>query len=162
MLTKPIGTGIIATALKQGLAHPEHVEASIQSMLALNKAGAEALLSAEPHGCTDVTGFGLIGHAREMALASNVTLEIDAGAVPLLAGALDYARAGAVPGGLRNNREFCADCVEVRGNIDPEIETLLYDPQTSGGLLVASREPFTGATQIGRVVERGAKPIVIV
>lgn len=162
MLTKPIGTGVIATALKRGLAHEADVDASIASMLTLNKAGAEALLSAEPHGCTDVTGFGLIGHARELALASGVTIEIEAGLVPLLPGAPDYVRAGATPGGLRNNREFCADCVDVRGNIEPELETLLYDPQTSGGLLVSARAPFAGATRIGRVVERGPKPVMIV
>jgi len=161
VLTKPLGTGVIATALKRGIAKPEHVEASIQSMLTLNKGAAEALRSAEPHGCTDVTGFGLIGHAREMALASNVTLQIDAASVPRLPGALDYARAGAVPGGLKNNREFAASFVTVLGNIEPDIETLLYDPQTSGGLLVSLKEPFAGGVVIGKVLERGTTPIVI-
>ena len=161
VLTKPIGTGVIATALKRGMAKPEHVEASIQSMLTLNKGAAEALRSAEPHGFTDVTGFGLIGHAREMAWASNVTLRIDAAAVPRLPGALDYARAGAIPGGLKNNREFASPAVSVLGNIEPDIETLLYDPQTSGGLLVSVKEAFPGGVVIGQVLERGASPIIL-
>ena len=154
-LTKCIGTGVISTALKRGIARDEHVEASIASMLKLNASPADA------HGCTDVTGFGLIGHAREMALASNVTLEIDSTAVPLLSGALDYARAGAVPGGLKNNRDFASCAVELRGAVPPELLDLLYDPQTSGGLLISSSAPQPGAVTIGRVVPRQEKAIVI-
>lgn len=154
-LTKPIGTGVIATALKRGMARDEDVTASIESMLKLN------LVAAEAHGCTDVTGFGLIGHGREMALASQVTLEINAAAVPLLAGALGYARAGAVPGGLKNNRDFAACDVKIEGNLDPEMETLLYDPQTSGGLLIAAPAGAAPGAVIGRVTERKDKAIVI-
>jgi selenide,water dikinase len=161
LLTKPLGTGVIATALKRGLAREEHVEASIASMLELNRRACERMLAAGAHGCTDVTGFGLLGHARELALASGVTLEIEAGAVPLLPGALDYARAGAVPGGLKTNREFVSCAVEVRGNLEPELEALLYDPQTSGGLLVSAPAAFEGGTVIGRVVARGEKPLVV-
>ena len=96
MLTKPIGTGVIATALKQGIAKQAHVEASIESMLRLN------LWEGVANACTDITGFGLLGHAREMALGSAVTIEIDSGAVQLLPGALEYAAAGAIPGGLKS------------------------------------------------------------
>jgi selenide,water dikinase len=122
------------------------------------------MLEAGAHGCTDVTGFGLVGHAREMALASNVTLEIEAAAVPLLPGALEYAEAGALPGGLKNNREFASCDVESQGSIAAEREALLYDPQTAGGLLIslapeqAVRVP---GWRIGSVVARSGKAIRI-
>src|SRR5262245_5417851 len=92
ILTKKLGTGVIATALKRGIAAGEHVQASIESMLTLNRRACEEMLRFDVHGCTDVTGFGLIGHAREMALASNVTLEIEVSSIPFLPGALEYAR----------------------------------------------------------------------
>ena len=166
MLTKRIGTGVISTALKQGIATESHVDASIRSMLTINRAIGEALRGLEVHAATDVTGFGLLGHGREMALGSSVTLEIEAALVPLLDGALDYARRGALPGGLKNNREFVASCVEGASDFDD----LLYDPQTSGGLLVALPDDaarqlatrYPEATRIGRVLERGSKPIRIV
>jgi selenide, water dikinase len=153
VLTKALGTGVISTALKRGIADPGHVEAAVRSMLTLNRAPAVA------HGCTDITGFGLLGHGREMALGSKVTLEIDVDAVPLLPGALDYARAGAVPGGSKNNREFVWSCVDSSRDLPPEVEALLYDPQTSGGLLISTPEPPPGATVMGRVVEYRTKPI---
>jgi selenide, water dikinase len=163
VFTKRLGTGVISTALKQGIARESDVEAAVQSMLKLNREACEAMLAFEVHGCTDVTGFGLIGHAREMALASNVTIEIDPGAIQFLPGAVEYARLGAIPGGLKNNREFAASCVE--GN--SEFEDLLYDPQTSGGLLIALPEPeavllegkLPTAYRIGRVTEKQSKPI---
>lgn len=155
VLTKPLGTGVITTALKRGIAAAEHVEAAIQSMLRLNRCDLQ------PHGATDVTGFGLIGHAREMALASKVTLEIDTTAVPLLPGALRYAAEGAQPGGLKSNREFAGECVRVRGVIPAELEALLYDPQTSGGLLLTLADPPAGLAVIGRVTERAEAPIVL-
>ena len=165
LFTKRIGTGVISTALKKGIANTPDVEASIASMLTLNREACEAMLQFDVHGCTDVTGFGLIGHAREMALASNVTLEIDSRAVQFLPGAIEYARAGAIPGGLKNNREFAASCVEGQSDVDD----LLYDPQTSGGLLISIGEgdagklerKFAGAYRIGRVTEKGPKPIRI-
>ncbi len=153
VLTKRLGTGVISTALKRGIASQEHVSVAIESMLTLNRAPAVA------HGCTDVTGFGLLGHAREMALASGITIEIDSRRVPLLPGAVEYARAGAVPGGTRNNREFVASCVEMERQLPAEIDALLYDPQTSGGLLIATSDPEPGATVIGRVTELRNKPI---
>ncbi len=163
LLTKKIGTGVIATALKRELARPEHVEASIASMLTLNRDAALAMNRLEVHSVTDVTGFGLLGHAREMALASGVTLEIDASRVRFLDGAVEYARAGALPGGLGNNREFVAPCVAGTSKFDD----LLYDPQTSGGLLLSLPEAdsaryvrkLPAAYLIGRVLERGEKPL---
>jgi selenide,water dikinase len=124
------------------------------------------MLRYDVHGCTDVTGFGLIGHAREMALASQVTLEIDVDRLQFLPGAMEYARAGAVPGGLKNNREFASCAVETGRELPPEIEDLLYDPQTSGGLLISMSESdaakFTGGYQIGRVLPRAHKSIRLI
>jgi selenide,water dikinase len=170
MFTKRLGTGVISTALKRGAALPEHVEGAIASMLQLNRRACEEMLRRDAHGCTDVTGFGLLGHAREMALASGVTLEIEAAAVRFLPGALDYARAGAIPGGLRNNREFVSCAVAAPAGIPPEVEDLLYDPQTSGGLLIAMPQSgaaqfersLEGACRIGRVLPRGEKPICLI
>jgi selenide,water dikinase len=136
-------------------------------MLLLNRRACEAMLEFEVHGCTDVTGFGLIGHAREMAIASGVTLEIDTATLQFLPGALDYARQGALPGGLKNNREFASGSVELTREIPAEVENLLYDPQTSGGLLISIAEKdaallerkLPGAYRIGRVLAKHAKPI---
>jgi selenide,water dikinase len=155
VLTKPLGTGVISTALKRGIALAEHLDASVASMLRLNRCEANA------HACTDITGFGLIGHAREMALASGVTVEIDWRALEFLPGAIEYSKKGAHPGGLKNNREFASCAVEFASAPPPEIEALLYDPQTSGGLLLAQPPGAACGPLIGRVVERGAKAIRI-
>jgi selenide, water dikinase len=170
VFTKRIGTGVISTALKRGIASDAHVEEAIRSMLTLNRRAAEEMLRFEVHGCTDVTGFGLIGHAREMALASKVTLEIEADQVRLLPGALEYAEQGALPGGLKNNREFASCAVETVSPLSGPTEDLLYDPQTSGGLLItlpeadaaALAESLEPAYRIGRVLPRGAKPIRLI
>ena len=169
VFTKRIGTGVISTALKKGIAEPQHIETSIQQMLTLNRSVYEALLPLDVHGCTDVTGFGLLGHAREMALASDVTLEISLGSVQLLPGALEYSKAKAHSGGLNNNRDFVQNCVEMPQQIPPEMEALLYDPQTSGGLLVslgsedAARfiEARPEAYIVGQVKERSSKPVEV-
>jgi selenide,water dikinase len=134
-------------------------------MLTLNRAAAAAIDGLEVDGLTDVTGFGLLGHAREMALGSGVTLEIDSSLVRFLDGAIEYAQAGAFSGGLGNNREFVASCVEGSSPFDD----LLYDPQTSGGLLIALPEQdaseleriFPDAYRIGRVLERQRKPLKV-
>ena len=165
VFTKRLGTGVIGTALKRGIAAPEHVQAAIDSMLTLNRAACEAMLAFDVHACTDITGFGLIGHAREMAVGSGVTIEIHARNMQLLPGALDYARAGALPGGLMNNRDFASCAVEGQSDIDD----LLYDPQTSGGLLISLPESdaaqleraLPSAYRIGRVTERRDKPVCI-
>ncbi len=164
VLTKAIGTGVISTALKRGIAREEHVEGSIRSMLALNQAACEAMQRAGAHGCTDVTGFGLLGHAREMALASGVRLEIDWRAIEFLPGALDYSAQGAIPGGLKNNRAFAECAVTIEGDLPEHVLQLLYDPQTSGGLLIALPEEAVALVpgrRIGKVLERGGKPIVV-
>lgn len=167
VFTKRLGTGVISTALKRGLASEANMRTAIESMLQLNREACERMLEFDVHGCTDVTGFGLLGHAREMALASGVTLEIDVDAIRFLPGAVEYARAGAIPGGLRNNRDFASCVVELTRELPEEIENLLYDPQTSGGLLIslpekdaaALTQQLPGAYRIGRAVPRGAKAI---
>ncbi len=162
VFTKALGTGVIGTALKRGIASPESVEAATRSMLMLNREACAAMLRFDVHACTDVSGFGMIGHAREMALASDVTLEIETAAVPLLPGALDAVKAGAIPGGLKNNREFASCAVDAKSSIDSALLDLLYDPQTSGGLLIALPERDAAALErilprarrMGRVVAR--------
>jgi selenide,water dikinase len=165
VFTKRLGTGVIGTALKRGIAREEDVAEATVSMLTLNRGACEEMLRYDAGGCTDVTGFGLIGHAREMAIASGVTLEIEADALRFLPGAVEYARAGAVPAGLKNNREFAECAVEMARELPREIEDLLYDPQTSGGLLYtlpeADAAKLTGAWRVGRVLPRGGKAIRI-
>jgi selenide,water dikinase len=170
VFTKRLGTGVIATALKRGIARNEDVERAIASMLTLNRAACEEMLRFDVHGCTDVTGFGLIGHAREMAVASGVTLEIAVDQLQFLPGAVEYARAGAIPAGLKNNREFASCSVELEREpgreLAREIEDLLHDPQTSGGLLYTLPEDeaakLTGARRIGRVLARADKAIRLI
>jgi len=140
ILTKPIGTGVITTALKQGIARPEWIANAIRSMTTLNRAASEVVVGAKGvHAMTDVTGFGLMGHCREMVIASRTAMEIVAEEVPVIDGALDAVRSGAIPAGLLANRSF-AECIsgDAPGSqIPDELRTLLYDPQTAGGLLVS-------------------------
>ena len=144
LFTKAIGTGVISTAIKKGEAEPLWIDAAVLSMTTLNKRAAEVITGASSqHGytvnaMTDVTGFGLIGHAREMVLASDVSIRISAGAVPLLDGALECVRAGFIPGGLKNNRDFAECLVEFDDGVPDDVRALLFDPQTAGGLLIST------------------------
>ena len=174
IFTKALGTGVISTAIKKGKAEPAWIDAAIQSMTMLNKQAAEVIGKKEyrVHAMTDVTGFGLIGHAREMALASNVALRFFSKDIPVLPGALDCIRAGYIPAGLNNNRDF-AECVVDYNGVSEDLRTLLFDPQTAGGLLisVASEDSAhltrslnragVAAVQIGEVVSR-TKPLILV
>ena len=170
LFTKRLGTGVIATAHKRGIARQDDMDEAIQSMLTLNRLPCEVMSSFEVHACTDVTGFGLLGHAREMAISSEVTLEIDAASLRWLPGALEYAAAGALAGGLRNNRDFVGSCVSVVRELAPEVEALLYDPQTSGGLLIAispadaaeMERSCAAAYRIGSVTVRGEQPLRVI
>ncbi len=146
LLTKPLGTGVIATALKQGRAPNHAVSAASASMTRLNRDAAESLhevaarqdgAPSPVHGVTDVTGFGLLGHAREMAAGSGVSMEIEHGKIEYLSGAVEAARDGFLAGGLTNNREFVGACVTFADSVVQEFRDLLYDPQTSGGLLIS-------------------------
>ena len=164
ILTKPLGTGIIATATKGGLVSEEVREKAIQSMVTLNKRAAELMQEFEAHSCTDITGFGFLGHAWEMAKASEVTLEIEMNHVPVLPGAREYANFGLVPAGAYQNREYLQGKVEFQGQIDQVDQDLLFDPQTSGGLLIAlsgeNAQKFLAAypegVLIGRILEKSS------
>lgn len=136
ILTKPIGTGVIATAGKERTAPPGDIDEAIRWMSALNRDAATAMLAAGAHAATDVTGFGLLGHLSELARASGLAAEIDVSAVPLLPGALELARAGHIPGGTQTNLDALRGKLKVAGDIGSEWLSLLADPQTSGGLLV--------------------------
>jgi selenide, water dikinase len=138
LLTKSLGTGVISTAIKRGTAQAAWIEAAASSMTTLNKLAAEVLADGfAVHAMTDVTGFGLIGHAREMALGSNVSLRLYSSQIPLLPGAVECVREGHVPGGLNANRDFAECLVNYENGVPSDLRTLLYDPQTAGGLLIA-------------------------
>ena len=173
ILTKGLGTGVISTAIKRGEARQQWIDAATQSMTTLNSRAAEVAASGKftVHAATDVTGFGLIGHAREMAAGSGVSLRINSANVPLLAGAMDCVRAGFIPGGLKNNREFAECLVGYEANVPEEIRTILFDPQTAGGLLLSVARADTAAlltaltdagvpaVEIGEVLPQG-KPLI--
>jgi selenide, water dikinase len=137
LLTKPLGTGIVQTAHKRGRASEAAVEQVTASMTTLNRVAAELIRAADVHACTDVTGFGLLGHAAEMIEGDAVGLAFDAGAVPLFPEALAYAEAGLTPGGLQRNHDHRASMIDVAPSVSRPLLDLLYDPQTSGGLLAA-------------------------
>ncbi|HET7745902.1 MAG TPA: selenide, water dikinase SelD, partial [Vicinamibacteria bacterium] len=168
VLTKPLGTGVIATALKASHAPAEAVEAATRAMATLNRIPAAVATRLGVRAATDVTGFGLLGHALNLARESGVTLEIDGSHLPLLPGALDVALRFQ-PGGLKSNRRQFAPAVTVEGALEPAREALLYDPQTSGGLLLsvpaAAREALLHelphAAVIGRVLPRGETPLAV-
>ncbi len=168
VLTKPLGTGILATALKAGEAPVEAVLAATASMAALNRRASEAALAHGVTGATDITGFGLLGHAARLARESGISLELDVRALPALAGALALAP-GFQAGGLRANRRAFEPLVEYRGRVDPAQDALLYDPQTSGGLLLLVPEDeapsllaaVAGAAAVGRSLPAGPRPLIV-
>jgi selenide, water dikinase len=137
VFTKSIGTGVISTAIKKQQAQQEWIDAATTSMTTLNKTAAEVAQRFDVHGMTDITGFGLIGHVREMAMGSSVSLRLTAAQVPLLPGALECVDLGFVPGGLNSNRDFAECNVHYAETVAANLRTLLYDPQTAGGLLIS-------------------------
>lgn len=166
VLTKPLGTGTIATAGKNDKSDTEHIKGAIRSMSRLNNVASEAALQAGARAVTDITGFGLLGHASEMAKPSGVTFQIAASSVPLLDGAMDYALQWIFPGGSVDNKKHFEKGIQFEDGISKEMQMLLFDAQTSGGLLAAvppqgmlifqqsmldQQAPFW---QIGHVVER--------
>jgi selenide,water dikinase len=157
VLTKPLGLGMISTAIKRGLASDELVATAVDLMTTPNKEASEAVREVGADAATDVTGFGLLGHLHRMLVASGVAAEIDAGAVPLIDGALDLARSGVVPGGTARNHAFVSPQVDWGDLLEPE-QLLLADAQTSGGLLVATRDPEALTAALS---ERGVPSAVV-
>jgi selenide,water dikinase len=141
VLTKPLGTGVVVTALKQGAVDRMTVEEAVASMVALNEAAGEVAVSMGVRAATDVTGFGLLGHLRRMLKASGVAADLDADRVPLLPDARELAAKGYVPGGTRANVDFLQDWVQISVAVDEEVAILLHDAQTSGGLLMSVPSP---------------------
>jgi selenide,water dikinase len=168
VLTKPLGTGVITTAIQAGKAESSWIESALEIMSSLNKNAAASLatLGAAVHCVTDITGFGLLGHAWEMASGSSASLRFDSGKIVLIEGALECARGGFIAAGLKNNQGFLGGCIRFADTISPDLQKLLWDPQTSGGLLVSidpeladeacSRLENAGcyAMQVGRAVEK--------
>ncbi len=161
ILTKPLGTGIIATALKGRLASPAAEAAMIRVMSELNRAAAEALEGLEIHAVTDITGFGLLGHALEMANASRVELTIYAARVPVLSWAREYAAMGLVPAGSHANRRFCEKHLFVDPRVGQVEVDLLSDAQTSGGLFIAVAAP-QGGTLLSRLQDQGVADAALI
>ena len=137
VLTKPLGVGVITTAIKQGIAPEELLEAAITSMRTLNRAARDAVAAIGPHACTDVTGFSFLGHLYQMLRASGMSAQVYSMNIPLLPGALDLARQGIAPGGTRRNRDYTGPHVSFGNEVETALANVLFDPQTSGGLLVS-------------------------
>lgn len=171
LLTKPLGVGILNTAVKAELASPEEEAAAVANMTCLNKTAKEVLSRYPIHGCTDVTGFSLMGHGLEMAKGAEVSLLVDTGKLEILPGVLEYAAMGLVPEGTYRNKKFQKEDVLLDASVTENVEDLLFDPQTSGGLLVSVEEALaeeilrelkaaglpTRAAVIGRVTEKREK-----
>jgi len=167
ILTKPVGTGVVSTGIKFGRAGEEATRASLETMLLAGREAARLMSEAGASAATDVTGFALLGHAWELARASEVSLEIDSSSVPLIPGALELAAAGMLTSGDKSNRRYVGEDVALADEIPPALASLLFDPQTAGGLLISVaperapellarlRERYRDAAIIGRVVERG-------
>lgn len=160
VLTKPLGTGIINTAIKADLISTESVEKAVQCMSALNSEASAAMQRYGASACTDITGFGLLGHAAEMAAASKVSLEIYFSAVPLLPETTAMASMGIIPGGAYDNKNHLGDQIAFGTSLRPEEQMILFDPQTSGGLLIAVNEAAADRL-VAELVERGVTAAVI-
>lgn len=162
ILTKPIGTGAINTAVKKGVASPEAESAAIRAMTTSAATASKAMMAADANSCTDVTGFGLLGHAFEMAKASNVTLQIDSASVPLLPDVMELIELGMLTRGDKNNRVYVGDTIKFADSVSSAMQSALFDPQTAGGLLISLPKEnaanlmaeSSDSVVIGRVVSR--------
>jgi len=173
ILTKPIGTGIINTAIKGRLASGKIIERVTSLMAALNKEAAEIMKDYPVHACTDITGFGLLGHIAEMVVDSEFGIKIQSDMIPIIRGTLDYAKMGLIPAGAYKNREFREKMVDISSSVDRSIQDILFDPQTSGGLLICAESKSAddlliklknkdmGAAIIGEVLSEPKGRIVV-
>jgi selenium donor protein len=173
-LTKPLGTGIMSTALKNRLISEEDFAEVSGSMCGLNKTAAGLMLALRAHACTDITGFGLIGHASHLIQEGEIGMELDFNSLPVFSGALEFLKKKVAPGGLGRNRDFYSPLVEFKGSISQYKRDLLFDPQTSGGLLVAlppqaaekmvkslHNAGISSAVIIGRVIHHPQRKIIV-
>ena len=173
VLTKPIGTGVLSTAMKAGLAKAEDFAAAVESMAMLNRVAGELIAQSGAHACTDITGFGLLGHLSELAGASGVSVRLFAERIPLLSGALELAGMGLLPAGAYANQEHLSGSVQFSDGIPRALRDLFFDPQTSGGLLAAlpaqRADALAGSLQsqgvtacvIGEVLDAGEHSILV-
>jgi selenide,water dikinase len=161
VLTKPLGTGIITTALKKRQATPKSVKAAVESMTALNRVSSKVMRELDVHACSDVTGYGLLGHGQEMASGSEVTIELDSRALPLLHGAVRLAELGSLTGGCKRNRAYLADKIAIDAKVREGLVEAAFDPQTSGGLLIALAED-DAETLVTRLQENGITAATVV
>jgi len=175
ILAKPLGTGILMTAFKRDALSADQYAAAVKVMAQLNAGAAAAMLEYEVHAATDITGFGLMGHASKMAAGSGVTMIFEESDLPILPGAIELCRAGMIPGGGARNREYYAPMVRIHDEVSEVMAALAFDPQTSGGLLIAVPDAqairlladlhgagYPDAAVVGRVAERGATPLELV
>jgi selenide,water dikinase len=173
ILTKPVGTGVISTGIKFGKAPQSVMDASLGTMLLAGRQAAEIMREFDVRGATDITGFGLIGHGWELARGSQATLEIDSLRVPLIPGALELARQGLLTSGDKSNRSYVGDDIQIAEQVTKELTSLLFDPQTAGGMLISIeagkaermltelRRTYPAAAPIGRVLPKSAHSIVV-
>lgn len=169
ILTKPLGIGIITTAAKAGLVEDEVLQRAYTQMATLNKYSRDIMIRYPVSSCTDVTGFSLLGHSIEMAEGSGVTIHIDSRKVPYHPEALEYARMGMIPAGAYRNRDYAEGKVHMENEIDRALVDIMYDPQTSGGLLISVPPEYAdemakamGASVIGYVTEQKSSPLVLI
>jgi selenide,water dikinase len=174
ILTKPLGTGIISTAIKAGEAKPGLIKKLTRSMATLNKNASETMMTVGVHACTDITGFGFLGHACEMLEDAEIGMIVDSASVPFFPDAARFAEMGFIPGGMGRNRDFRKHMVEMRSTVPEYLQNILYDPQTSGGLLIAVSSKkalillkalrangITEAEVVGQIVARPRNRIVV-
>lgn len=169
ILTKPIGTGAISTAIKRGAADQETINAALKAMTTSARSASESMQQIGANACTDITGFGLLGHAYEMAKASRVSFKIDSQKVPLLPNVIDLIKQGMLTRGDKNNREYTGKTVNFSQNVSREFQSALFDPQTAGGLLISIPadkvdrfiELFPAAKMIGEVTKSGENLIEV-
>ena len=154
VLTKPLGTGVINTAIKRGVASESITKQISRMMAALNRAASEVMQQFSVHACTDITGFGLLGHLAEMVEDSGMALRLESSQIPILPEAIEYARMGMMPGGTLKNKEFRLGMIDFSPEVDPVIRDILFDPQTSGGLLICVKREQADAL-VSKLIDEG-------
>ena len=161
VLTKPLGTGVINTAIKRGIASEAITKNITRMMAALNRTAAEVMKQFSVHACTDITGFGLLGHLAEMVDDSGMALRLDSSQIPILPEAIEYAKMGMMPGGTFKNKEFRLGMIEFSSGVDPLIQDILFDPQTSGGLMICVKREQADAL-VSKLTDEGVAAAKIV